>query len=359
MNTESNENTKLYYSLLGEAKVEKQKLKNSPILCFEDFEFIKNETYPPIHFRILINSINIFNKIFDDNKKQLNDFPIGIQVIQGEEGEHLILYIFHKADILTQLVEEKNKLFDDISQSIIKKIDINLEHEKNYNEFTHVKYFNGYNYERNCINKRIKLIGDNIKILPNLYFFIDEKKSLDITKSLGLVFTKKTTEIPEKKKDITTNKKMHYGFSESDLFIEFINKIDFKELKDFIAITSYPEAKNFEPNNRYIFDIKSNSKEVNTKTMYRLNKKGKELQEALIKQNYLKKQKKICSVIILVQNYDACKTAFMNIKFQKDDIFIGFYGDVSSYIPTYIKNINITIQYDNTRNNNLIKLCLK
>ena len=195
MNTESDENSKFYYSLLDEVKVIKQKLKNSPILCLEDFEFMRNETYPPILFRILINSINIFNKIFDDNKKQLNDFPIGIQIIQGEEGEHLILYTTHKADILTKLVKEKEQLFDDISPSIIQKIDINL------------KNTDMYNYQRNCIKKLFKSVGDNIKIFPNLYFFIDEKKSLDISKTLGLELTKKATEITEKKEIIQQIKK--------------------------------------------------------------------------------------------------------------------------------------------------------
>ena len=83
------------------------------------------------------------------------------------------------------------------------------------------------------------------------------------------------------------------------MFIEFINKIDFKELKDFITITFCPEIKNFEPNNRYIFDIKANVKEINMKAIYGLNRKGKELQEALMKQNYFKNKEKIGSVIIL------------------------------------------------------------
>ena len=101
------------------------------------------------------------------------------------------------------------------------------------------------------------------------------------------------------------------------MLIECINKIDFKELKDFITITFCVKVKNFETNNRFIFDIKSNSKEVNTRTMHGLNRKGKELQEVLVKQKYLKNQKKICSVIILDQNYDACKTAFRNINIKK------------------------------------------
>ena len=66
-------------------------------------------------------------------------------------------------------------MLDDIPPSIIQKIDINLEFENDYNEFIHAKHFNWYNYEWNCINKLIKLVGDNIKILPNLYFFNDEK----------------------------------------------------------------------------------------------------------------------------------------------------------------------------------------
>lgn len=76
---------------------------------------------------------------------------------------------------MTKLLEEKGKLFDDIStKSIIEQIDINLEQENNPNEFTHPENFNGYNYERNCIYRLLKLVGEeNIKILPNLYFFID------------------------------------------------------------------------------------------------------------------------------------------------------------------------------------------
>lgn len=77
------------------------------------------------------------------------------------------------------------------------------------------------------------------------------------------------------------NKKIHNGFSESDLFIEFINKMDFKDLTDFIPITSYPKVTNFEQNIKYIFNIKSNTKEVNKKTIKGLNRKGKKLQEAL------------------------------------------------------------------------------
>lgn len=83
------------------------------------------------------------------------------------------------------------------------------------------------------------------------------------------------------------------------MFIECINTIDFKDLTDFIPITIYPKTTKFEPNKKYIFDIKSNSKEVNKKIIEGLNKKGKKLQEALIKQNYFINEKKICPVIIL------------------------------------------------------------
>lgn len=190
-------------------------------------------------------------------------------------------------------------MFDDISESIIQKIDLNLEIETNSNEYTHAKSFNGYNFERNCISKFMKLVGDNIKLLPNLYFFIDEKKSYDIAKKLGLKLTQKTKEANEIKVEDAKKIKIHYGFSESDLFIECMNTIDFKVLKDFIPITTYPITSKFEPNQRYIFEIKSNSKEVNKTIIEGLNRKGKELQEALIKQYYFKNVKNICPVIIL------------------------------------------------------------
>ena len=96
MKNESTVESQIYYDLLLKAKVKVYKLRNNPILKIEDFEFMNLKIYPPIILRFLINSINIFNKIFDDNKKQINNFPIGIEAIEGEEGEHHILYCIHK-----------------------------------------------------------------------------------------------------------------------------------------------------------------------------------------------------------------------------------------------------------------------
>ena len=332
-----------YYLLLEEPKVKEQVLKEKPILKFDDFEFKDIEYYPPILLRILINSINIFNKIWDAQKEQINDFPIGIQIIKGERGRHLILYTINKADILTELVNEKEQLFDDLSTNIVKKIDIDLEKEKNPNEFTHSKFFNGFNYERNCINHLIKIVGENnIKILPNLYFYIDEKKKLSIANKLGLKFPEQITEI-ENKIDNKTDIKSYYGYSEADLFIEFKKDIKFTELKDLDLIISYPKNDYFYSSNRYIFDMKINSKEVNIQTINGLKRKGNELQEALFNQKFIIEKKTIYPVIIMDQNLKVCQKTFKNINFNNDDIIIGFYGDISINYTT-ISNLVLLIE---------------
>jgi hypothetical protein len=108
-----------YY--LTQSIVKPFQLKNDPKLNFYDFEFSENNKYHPILLRVLINSINIFNKKYDEINNQESNFPIFIQSIDSESKSQLILQTTSNADILNYLLIKKIDLFKDLDKSIVKK----------------------------------------------------------------------------------------------------------------------------------------------------------------------------------------------------------------------------------------------
>ena len=214
-----------YY--LTQSIVKPFELKNAPKLNFDDFEFSENEKYQPILLRVLINSINIFNKKYDGINNQEPKFPIFIQCLDSEGKSQLILQTISNADILNYLLIKKKDLFEDLDKPIVNKIDLNMEYSSNSNKNDspkiHKKYIDGYLYEKNCMNSFISCFEESdIIIFPNIIFYIKQEKAEKISKIMGITI---------KNSNVEKNKK-YQGYNEIDMLFMLKKQYPFKILKN-------------------------------------------------------------------------------------------------------------------------------
>ena len=122
--------------LLSQTIVTRQVDKEKEIIKFNHFEFAKNLSYQPILLRILLNSINIYNLMY--NSSLYKDFPIGIEYLICDGKKIMFMYAKTDADILSDLLNKGLTIFNDEYDEIeLKKIDFNFEYS---GEDKHVKY---------------------------------------------------------------------------------------------------------------------------------------------------------------------------------------------------------------------------
>ena len=169
--------------LLNKTVVERKVDIDKEIIKFSHFEFAKNPSYQPILLRILLNSINIYNLLYNTSHEK--DFPISIKyLICGDGKKIMIMYTKSDSDILSDVLNNGLLIFNDAKDIIeLNKIDINFEY---CGEDKNIKYITGLDFEKNSINQLLSNIKENIKVLPNIIFYIDEKYHKTLADKLKL-----------------------------------------------------------------------------------------------------------------------------------------------------------------------------
>ena len=333
-----------YY--LTQSIVKPFELKNAPKLNFDDFEFSENEKYQPILLRVLINSINIFNKKYDGINNQEPKFPIFIQSIDSKGKSQLILQTISNADILNYLLIKKKDLFEDLDKPIVNKIDLNMEYSSNSNENDHSKihkkYIDGYLYEKNCMNSFISCFEESdIIIFPNIIFYIKQEKAEKISKIMGITI---------KNSNVEMNKK-YQGYNEIDMLFMLKKQYPFKILKNKFNLKTAIKKKNkiiganfnFEENIIYSVEFKLNSFDVKPDLINKVYNKTNIFFESFVNQKYINFDDKSKINFIIISNY--CSDNLAN--FQTKDIKIDnnifmFYADVGiNYTSLYIQEEKI------------------
>jgi hypothetical protein len=334
-----------YY--LTQSIVKPFQLKNDPKLNFYDFEFSENNKYHPILLRVLINSINIFNKKYDEINNQESNFPIFIQSIDSESKSQLILQTTSNADILNYLLIKKIDLFKDLDKSIVKKIDLNMEYSSDSNENDsskiHKKYIDGYLFEKNCMNSFISCFNeDDIIILPNIIFYIKKEKAEKISKIMGITVKNFNDDEMIKK---------YQGYNEIDMLFILKNQYSFKILKNKFNLKTAirNKSKIFAPEFKFVKDriysveFKLNSFDVEPKLINKVCEKTNILFESFVNQKYINIENKSNIDFIIISNYCADNLA----NFKTDGITIDnnifmFYADVGiNYTSLYIQEEKI------------------
>ena len=333
-----------YY--LTQSIVKPFQLKNDPKLNFYDFEFSENNKYHPILLRVLINSINIFNKKYDEINNQESNFPIFIQSIDSESKSHLILQTTSNADILNYLLIKKIDLFKDLDESIVKKIDLNMEYssdgDENDSSKIHKKYIDGYLFEKNCMNSFISCFNEgDIIILPNIIFYIKKEKAEKISKIMGITVKNFKDEMIKK----------YQGYNEIDLLFILKNQYSFKILKNKFNLKTAIRKKskifapdfNFVKDRIYSVEFKLNSFDVKPKLINKVCEKTNILFESIVNQKYINIENKSNIDFIIISNYCADNLA----NFKPDGITIDnnifmFYADVGiNYTSLYMQEEKI------------------
>ena len=333
-----------YY--LTQSIVKPFQLKNDPKLNFYDFEFSENNKYHPILLRVLINSINIFNKKYDEINNQESNFPIFIQSIDSESKSQLILQTTSNADILNYLLIKKIDLFKDLDESIVKKIDLNMEYssdgDENDSPKIHKKYIDGYLFEKNCMNSFISCFNEeDIIILPNIIFYIKKEKAEKISKIMGITVKNFKDEMIKK----------YQGYNEIDLLFILKNQYSFKILKNKFNLKTAIRKKskifapdfNFVKDRIYSVEFKLNSFDVKPKLINKVCEKTNILFESIVNQKYINIENKSNIDFIIISNYCADNLA----NFKPDGITIDnnifmFYADVGiNYTSLYMQEEKI------------------
>ena len=333
-----------YY--LTQSIVKPFQLKNDPKLNFYDFEFSENNKYHPILLRVLINSINIFNKKYDEINNQESNFPIFIQSIDSESKSQLILQTTSNADILNYLLIKKIDLFKDLDESIVKKIDLNMEYssdgDENDSSKIHKKYIDGYLFEKNCMNSFISCFNEeDIIILPNIIFYIKKEKAEKISKIMGITVKNFKDEMIKK----------YQGYNEIDLLFILKNQYSFKILKNKFNLKTAIRKKskifapdfNFVKDRIYSVEFKLNSFDVKPKLINKVCEKTNILFESIVNQKYINIENKSNIDFIIISNYCADNLA----NFKPDGITIDnnifmFYADVGiNYTSLYMQEEKI------------------
>ena len=333
-----------YY--LTQSIVKPFQLKNDPKLNFYDFEFSENNKYHPILLRVLINSINIFNIKYDEINNQESNFPIFIQSIDSESKSQLILQTTSNADILNYLLIKKRDLFKDLDESIVKKIDLNMEYssdgDENDSPKIHKKYIDGYLFEKNCMNSFISCFNEgDIIILPNIIFYIKKEKAEKISKIMGITVKNFKDEMIKK----------YQGYNEIDMLFILKNQYSFKILKNKFNLKTAisKKSKIFAPEFKFVKDriysveFKLNSFDVKPKLINKVCEKTNILFESIVNQKYINIENKSNIDFIIISNYCADNLA----NFKTDGITIDnnifmFYADVGiNYTSIYIQEEKI------------------
>ena len=329
--------------LLKEPIVLKQDLQNEPILKFNDFEFSENKKYQPILLRILLNSINIFNFKYDLSRNNDSNFPIGIQIVTGDYQETImIMFTISESDILTQLIDKGEELFPDpdLDSTNKKKIDINLEEKGSSNEkYPRFNYINGLDFEKNVVSKlKSHFKEDEIKYLPNMFFYIKESSRHRISSKLNLNYTQSGN------RNIHAIQKNYYGYNEFDLYVELKKNCFLPKKFECVYLKENSEEKKTNPNielqegKRVAFEIKVSNYKIAKDCATKLNSKTKVLSKALYKHGFINNDSINNDILIMAIDCDKSETSnFYKALFLNNIInFVGLYIDISVKYNTII-----------------------
>ena len=338
--------------LLNKTVVERKVDIDKEIIKFSHFEFAKNPSYQPILLRILLNSINIYNLLYNTSHEK--DFPISIKyLICGDGKKIMIMYTKSDSDILSDVLNNGLLIFNDVKDIIeLNKIDINFEY---CGEDKNIKYITGLDFEKNSINQLLSNIKENIKVLPNIIFYIDEKYHKTLADKLKL--TPKaiknlltSTEIPKvtyKTRQIEeTEVKKYTGFNELDLVIKVEKDFQFI-VKDFTLVNILKNGKNqqmpdilkFKQNEIYIFEFKVNSFKVDNSIAVKTYNKGTILLNSIFPNDENKD-----FIIIIAMNHNKDKTKSFIEKLDNKNIatIYGIHVDIAVKFSSML-NLNIKI----------------
>ena len=338
--------------LLNKTVVERKVDIDKEIIKFSHFEFAKNPSYQPILLRILLNSINIYNLLYNTSHEK--DFPISIKyLICGDGKKIMIMYTKSDSDILSDVLNNGLLIFNDAKDIIeLNKIDINFEY---CGEDKNIKYITGLDFEKNSINQLLSNIKENIKVLPNIIFYIDEKYHKTLADKLKL--TPKaiknlliSTEIPKatyKTRQIEeTEVKKYTGFNELDLVIKVEKDFQFI-VKDFTLVNIFENGKNqlipdkleFKQNKIYIFEFKVNSFKVDNSIAVKTYNKGTILLNSIFPNDENKD-----FIIIIAMNHNKDKTKSFIEKLDNKNIatIYGIHVDIAVKFSSML-NLNIKI----------------
>ena len=314
-------------------------LKNEPILKLEYFEYFDNLIYNPIILRILLNSIHIFNYKYDTIPViQDASFPISIQILEENENHFLVMHTLTEADILNELIIEKEKMFPDLDSLTIKKIDIKLEKisKENRPYEIHKNYLDSYIYKNACVKKFLSYFDENdILILPNLVFYIKNKYINTICSKIG---------IDCKDIKLVNNIKKNFGYNEIDLMVKF--KCDYpiqKIKKDFNFITCKTNNKNiygkdlsFKKDEIYPIEIKINSNDIEDKIFEGIKTKSNILIKSLSQQGFIQNISETTEItVIIIGDFSKNIMQEFPILSKVDINYILFYGDISINYSTF------------------------
>jgi hypothetical protein len=338
--------------LLNKTVVERKVDIDKEIIKFSHFEFAKNPSYQPILLRILLNSINIYNLLYNTSHEK--DFPISIKyLICGDGKKIMIMYTKSDSDILSDVLNNGLLIFNDAKDIIeLNKIDINFEY---CGEDKHIKYITGLDFEKNSINQLLSNIKENIKVLPNIIFYIDEKYHKTLADKLKL--TPKaiknlltSTEMPKPtyktRQFEETEVKKYTGFNELDLVIKVEKDFQFI-VKDFTLVNIFENGKNqlipdkleFKQNKIYIFEFKVNSFKVDNSIAVKTYNKGTILLNSIFPNDENKD-----FIIIIAMNHNKDKTKSFIEKLDNKNIatIYGIHVDIAVKFSSML-NLNIKI----------------
>ena len=338
--------------LLNQTVVERQVDIEKEIIKFSHFEFAKNPSYQPILLRILLNSINIYNLLYNTSHEK--DFPIGIKyLICGDGKKIMIMYTKNDSDILSDALNNGLSIFNDAKDIIdLNKIDINFEY---CGEDKHIKYITGLDFEKNSINQLLSNIKENIKVLPNIMFYIDEKFHEILADKLKLtpkaiINSLTPTEIPRvsyhTRQIVETEVKKYTGFNELDLVIKVEKDFPFN-VKDFTLVNIFKNGKNqlipdkleFKQNKIYIFEFKINSFKVDNSIAVKTYNKGTILLNSIFQNE---QNKDFIIIIAMNHNKDKTKSFIEKLDNKNIDTIYGFHVDIAVKFSIML-NINIKI----------------
>jgi len=338
--------------LLNQTVVERRVDIDKEIIKFSHFEFAKNPSYQPILLRILLNSINIYNLLYNTSHEK--DFPIGIKyLICGDGKKIMIMYSKSNSDILSDVLNNGLLIFNDAKDIIdLDKIDINFEY---CGEDKHIKYITGLDFEKNSINQLLSNIKENIKVLPNIMFYIDEKYHEMLADKLKLtpkaiINLLTPTEIPKvtyKTRQIEeTEVKKYTGFNELDLVIKVEKDFPFN-VKDFTLVNIFknginqliPDKLEFKKNMIYIFEFKVNSFKVDNSIAVKTYNKGTILLNSIFQND---QYKDFIIIIAMNHNKDKTKSFIEKLDNKNIDTIYGIHVDIDVKFSSML-NLNIKI----------------
>ncbi len=287
------------------------------------------------------------------NSSLEKDFPIGLEYLICDGKKIMFMYVKTDADILSDLLNKGLAIFNDEKDEIdLKKIDFIFEYS---GEDKHVKYITGLDFEHNCINQLLSNIKNNIIVLPNIIFYIEEKFHQNLANVLKLtpkveIKLQETTK-PLKisyiaRQFIETPEKKYTGFNELDFVIK-VEKDFLFNVQNFTLVNiiqngnnkKLPEKLEFKKNMIYIFEFKVNSFYLDNSIVIKTYNKAVILLNSLFQEN---QSKDFITIFAMNHTKEYTKSFIKKLDNKNLGIIYGFHVDIAVKFSNML-NLNIKV----------------